>query len=280
MVGVWYGKAPGVDRAGDAMRHGNMCGAHRQGRRAGARRRRPGRKSSTVPCISERALAGFGLPVMYPSDAAEIVRLGRYASRCRERPGCWVGMKITADVADGVYTVDGSEGDIEITVPELEWDGAPWRYRQTPMLLPPGSLTAEAQLYGPRAAMLRAFLAANPVNTVEVDPGDAWLGVVAGGKAFTRRAPGAARPRAGRSRPGHRPASAGVRLLRLGMIHPVQRDLLRRFADGLRTCWSSRRRPRSSRPRSAMRSTGCRRLRRCSARRTPTARRWCRSPVS
>ncbi len=231
VVAVWYGKAPGVDRAGDAMRHGNMCGAHPRGGVLVLAGDDPGCKSSTIPCISERALAGFGLPVMYPSDAAEIVRLGRYAVAASRASGLWIGMKITADVADGVYTVDGSEGDIEITVPELEWDGAAWRRTQTPLLIPPASLAAEAQLYGPRAAMLTAFLAANPVNTVEVDPGDAWLGVVAGGKAF--RDVRQALLDLGMDDDGLR--RAGVRLLRLGMIHPVQRDLLRRFAGGLRT---------------------------------------------
>ncbi|HVL86024.1 MAG TPA: indolepyruvate ferredoxin oxidoreductase family protein [Pseudonocardia sp.] len=228
-VGVWYGKAPGVDRAGDPMRHGNICGAHPKGGVLVLAGDDPSCKSSTIPCVSERTLAGYGLPVLYPRDAVEVVRLGRYGIAMSRASGMWVGMKITTDVADGVYVIDGSAGEVGITVPELEWDGRPWAYRQYPMLVPPTSLEAEQQLYGPRWAMLRAFLAANPINAVEVDPPDAWLGVVAGGKAF------------GDVRQALRDlglddagcARAGIRLLRLGMVHPLDRAGLRAFADGL-----------------------------------------------
>jgi indolepyruvate ferredoxin oxidoreductase len=230
-LGVWYGKAPGVDRAGDPMRHGNICGADPHGGVLVLAGDDPACKSSTIPCISERALAGYGLPVLFPADAEEIVTLGRYGVALSRASGLWVGMKIVADVADGVWTVDGSVSDVPITVPELEWEGRPWRYEQVPMLLPPASLRAEEQLYGPRWAMLHEFLAANPVNTVEVDTPDAWLGIVAGGKAFTdvRQA----LCDLGLDEDGLR--RAGIRLLRLGMIHPIQRDLARRFAHGLDT---------------------------------------------
>jgi len=98
------------------------------------------------------------------------------------------------------------------------------------ILLKPASLTAEAELYGPRQAMLAEFLAANPVNVLDVDPPGAWLGIVAAGKTYhdTRQALrdlGLADDDALRR--------AGIRMLRLGMIHPVERALLRRFAAGL-----------------------------------------------
>jgi indolepyruvate ferredoxin oxidoreductase len=230
-VGVWYGKAPGVDRAGDPMRHGNICGADPRGGVLVLAGDDPACKSSTIPCISERALAGFGLPVLFPGSAEEIVRLGRYGVALSRATGLWVGMKIVADVADGVWTVGDGVGDVEITVPELEWEGRPWHYEQIPMLLPPASLRAEEQLYGPRWAMLHEFLAVNPINTVELDTPDSWLGIVAGGKAFddvrqALRDLGLDDDALRRS---------GIRLLRLGMIHPIQRDLVRDFADGLDT---------------------------------------------
>jgi len=230
VVGVWYGKAPGVDRAGDPLRHGNMCGAHPSGGVLVLAGDDPSCKSSTIPCISERTLMGYGLPVLYPGTAEEIVRLGRYGIALSRASGMWVGMKITSDVADGVYAFDGVS-DLPVTVPELEWEGAPWQYRQYPMLVPPGSLEAEAQMYGPRWAMVHAFLAANPVNTVEVDAPGAWLGIVAGGKAFTdvRQA----LRDLGLDDDGL--ARAGVKLLRLGMIHPIERDKLREFATGVDT---------------------------------------------
>jgi indolepyruvate ferredoxin oxidoreductase len=231
-VGVWYGKAPGVDRAGDAMRHGNICGADPRGGVLVLAGDDPACKSSTIPCVSERALAGFGLPVFYPRDASDIVRLGRYAVAASRASGMWIGMKIVADVADGVWTLDGSTADLDITVPELEWDGRPWTYTQTPMLLPPASVAAEEQLYGPRRAMLRAFLEANPVNVVELDIADAWLGVVAAGKAFADARQALADLGLDTD---DALRAAGIRLLRLGAVHPVQRDLLRRFATGLDT---------------------------------------------
>jgi indolepyruvate ferredoxin oxidoreductase len=230
-VGVWYGKAPGVDRAGDPLRHGNMCGAHPRGGVLVLAGDDPSCKSSTIPCISERTLAGFGLPVLYPGTAEEIVRLGRYGIAMSRASGMWVGMKITADVADGLFTVDGSCADVEIAVPTVEWEGTPWRYRQIPMLAPPASLEAEAQMYGPRWAMLRAFLAANPINSVEVAAPDARIGIVAGGKAFTDVRQALAD--LGLDDDGCR--RAGISLLRLGMIHPLERGLLRDFAAGLDT---------------------------------------------
>ena len=40
VVGIWYGKGPGVDRSGDMFRHANLAGHGKKLRRAGAMRRR------------------------------------------------------------------------------------------------------------------------------------------------------------------------------------------------------------------------------------------------
>src|SRR4051812_14872019 len=55
VVGVWYGKGPGLDRATDALRHANMYGANPRGGMLLLVGDDPGSKSSTVPAVSERS---------------------------------------------------------------------------------------------------------------------------------------------------------------------------------------------------------------------------------
>jgi indolepyruvate ferredoxin oxidoreductase len=229
VVGLWYGKAPGVDRSGDPFRHGNLSGAHPKGGVLVLAGDDPGCKSSTIPCQSDRTLAGFGLPVLYPRDAAEIIRLGRFGIELSRASGMWIGVKVIADVADGVFELFGDETPDHVAIPEIEWDGEPWHPTQYPILMAPHSLRAEEEMVGPRSAMVQAFLDANPVNRIELDSPDAWLGIVAPGKAYSDlvealRNVGLDADACER---------AGIRLLRLGMVHPLQESLVRDFANGL-----------------------------------------------
>src|SRR5262249_31631639 len=50
VIGIWYGKAPGLDRATDALRHGNLMGSHPRGGALVLVGDDPAAKSSTLPC--------------------------------------------------------------------------------------------------------------------------------------------------------------------------------------------------------------------------------------
>lgn len=229
VVGIWYGKGPGVDRATDALRHANMYGVNPRGGVLLLVGDDPASKSSTVPAVSERSLAALGIPVLFPRNAEEIITMGMLGVALSRASGCVVAMKIVADVADGAWTVDAEVSDLPIKVPEVQWDGGPFTYRQRPMAAPADSLLAEADLYGPRWATVRAFGTANGLDVLEVDPVRAKIGIVATGTTFdaVRQAlvdlgvDDAALHR------------AGIRLLRIGMPYPVGRESVREFARGL-----------------------------------------------
>ncbi|MEX3771171.1 indolepyruvate ferredoxin oxidoreductase, partial [Mycolicibacterium fortuitum] len=229
VVGIWYGKGPGVDRATDALRHANMYGVNPRGGVLLLVGDDPASKSSTVPAVSERSLAALGIPVLFPRNAEEIITMGMQGIALSRASGCVVAMKIVADVADGAWTVDADVADLAITVPETRWEGKPFTYRQRPMAAPADSLLAEADLYGPRWATVRAFGDANALDVLEVDPVRAQVGIAATGTTFDALRQ-ALLDLGVDDAALHR---AGIRLLRIGMPYPVGRQTVLHFAGGL-----------------------------------------------
>lgn len=229
VVGVWYGKGPGLDRATDALRHANMYGVNPHGGVLLLVGDDPASKSSTVPAVSERSLAALGIPVLFPRNAREIVTMAMHGVAMSRASGCVVALKIVADVADGAWSVDGSMADVDVVVPQVHWDGRPFAYRQRPMAAPASSLDAEADLYGPRAEVVRAYGAANGLDVVELDPPDATIGIAATGTTFDAMRQALADLGADDGTLYR----AGVRLLRIGMPTPLGPEAVTAFAEGL-----------------------------------------------
>lgn len=229
VVGVWYGKGPGLDRATDALRHANMYGANPRGGMLLLVGDDPASKSSTVPAVSERSLAALGIPVLFPRNAREIVTMTMHGVALSRASGCVVALKIVADVADGSWSFDSHDAEVDITVPEVLWEGKPFAYRQRPMAAPADSLEAEADLYGPRAEVVRAYGAANHLDVIDIDPPDATIGIAATGTTFdsVRQA------LADLGADDFALHQAGVRLLRIGMPTPLGSDTVTTFARGL-----------------------------------------------
>ncbi|GAB04191.1 indolepyruvate ferredoxin oxidoreductase family protein [Gordonia amarae] len=229
VVGLWYGKGPGLDRAADAIRHATMYGANASGGVLALVGDDPAAKSSSVPCASERSLAALSMPVFVPRNAEEVVAFGLLGIALSRASGCWSSMKITADVADGLWTLSRDFTDMTITVPEVEWEGRPWAYRQRLLLAPPDSLLAEADLYGPRWAMVEAFNEANEIDRLELPATEAWLGIVAVGPAYDAVCDALGQLGVGPEQLG----SAGIRILRVGMPYPLGASKIRELANGV-----------------------------------------------
>lgn len=230
VVGYWYGKGPGLDRATDALRHANLYGVNPRGGALLFVGDDPASKSSTVPTATERSLAALNIPVLFPRNAAEIITLGLHGIAMSRASGCVVALKIVADVADGAWVVDGSVGGVDPVTPALDWDGGAYTYRQRSIEVSPDFIVgAEAELAGPRLAMVTAYAGANPVNAIDVDPPGARVGLVAAGSTYDALRQALVDLGLG----DDRLRAAGVRLLRLGMVHPVEPGVVEQFAAGL-----------------------------------------------
>ena len=106
MFALWYGKGPGVDRSGDALKHGNLAGVSRHGGVLVAAGDDPGAKSSSLAHQSEPALIAAGMPVVYPATLQDVVTLGLQPWELSRRSGCWVGFKVVTDLMDSFATVE------------------------------------------------------------------------------------------------------------------------------------------------------------------------------
>ncbi|MEZ5244031.1 MAG: indolepyruvate ferredoxin oxidoreductase family protein [Acidimicrobiales bacterium] len=228
VVGLWYGKAPGVDRAADALRHAVFAGADPHGGAVAIVGDDPAAKSSTIPSTSAGVLASMHIPVLYPGDPGEALDLGRHAIALSRASGLWVSLKIVADVADGSGTVALDSERVSPVIPTV--DGAPYDHRPNGLLLTPRSLDIEREIVEVRAPLALEYAAANRLNHVTIDPPDAWIGIIASG--ITYRELREALRRVGLES-DREIAAAGIRLLKLGMPLPFNASTIRSFARGV-----------------------------------------------
>ncbi|HKP28194.1 MAG TPA: indolepyruvate ferredoxin oxidoreductase family protein [Gemmatimonadales bacterium] len=229
VLGIWYGKGPGVDRTGDAFRHANLTGVGKYGGVLAVAGDDPASKSSTVPSASEVALFDAQMPILYPSDAQGVLDLGLKGFALSRYSGLWVGFKLTTNVADEFSTALVSPSRAEWVRPEFEFRGKPWQPTQSHTLIPPYNLDLEQELWEGRLEAARHFGAANRLNRTTVDAPGAWLGIVAPGKTYLDLRE--ALIRLGFSDDDLR--RAGVRLFRVDMLYPLDAGTFRRFASGL-----------------------------------------------
>ncbi|MEM7344293.1 MAG: indolepyruvate ferredoxin oxidoreductase family protein [Chloroflexota bacterium] len=229
VVGIWYGKGPGVDRTGDIFKHAQIAGVGKNGGVLALAGDDPTAKSSTIPSHSEIALYDAQMPVLYPGTVQEILDLGLLGFALSRYCGSWVGFKIVTNVADEFSTTEVSSERLTITYPEFFYNGRPWQPTQNPALLAPHSLNQEKEMSEGRLDAARLFTAANPINHIVGARQDARLGIVAAGKTYYDLRE--ALEQLGVD--GRGLHQYGIRLLKIGMLYPMEPTIVREFAQGL-----------------------------------------------
>ncbi len=228
IVGLWYGKAPGVDRAADALRHAVYAGTSMHGGAVAIVGDDPAAKSSTVPSSSAGVLTDMHVPLLYPGDPAEALDLGRHAIALSRTTGLWSALKIVADVADATASVELGPDRVVPVIPRLE--GRRYEHHADGALLTPRTVEVEREIVEVRYELARRYASANALNHVTVDPPDAWIGIVSSG--ITYREVREALARLGLRR-DEDVASCGIRLLKMSMPMPFDPATVQRFAKGL-----------------------------------------------
>jgi indolepyruvate ferredoxin oxidoreductase len=229
VIGLWFGKAPGVDRCLDVLRHANFSGISRFGGALAVAGDDPACKSSSLPSQSEHAFAHAMIPLLVPGGAAEVVELGLHGYALSRYAGVWAGLKLVADVCDGGEIVTVPRERKAVVTPSFEIAGRPFEKRLDTQLLPPMVLEIERDLVYRRLEAVRRYVYANDLDRIEGRARGDQIGFVAAG--VHRRDLLAALAALGIDEAERQ--RLGIRLLHLAMVYPLEPRRLREFAEGL-----------------------------------------------
>jgi len=221
---LWYGKGPGVDRSGDAFKHGNAAGTSRRGGVLVAAGDDHTCKSSSLPHQSEFAFVDAMMPVLNPSDIEEIIDLGLVGYALSRFSGCWVALKVTQEIADATQVVRLAPDELTIVEPEIELPAGGLNIRW-----PDSPNDQEERLKRHKLPAARAFARANGIDRLVIDPPNARLGIVTTGKSHLDTLQ--ALENLGIDR--RRAAALGIRLLKIGMSWPLEPEIVKALVAGV-----------------------------------------------
>lgn len=229
VVGIWYGKGPGVDRSGDALKHGNFAGTSRYGAVVVLSGEDHEAKSSTLPYQDDYAFVSAGMPIVYPASTGEFLELGLHAIALSRYSGCWVAMKLVGPLVDGGETVAVAPDRPSIVLPELKIGGRPFQKSTDFTFFPGTNIETERRIYYERHAAVTVYARANGLNRIEPSSANDRVGIITAGKSYadTRQS------LLDMGLDGEQLRRYGIRLLRLGLIYPLDGELVREFARDL-----------------------------------------------
>ncbi len=225
VVGIWYGKGPGVDRCGDVFRHGNAAGSAKNGGVLCLAGDDHGAKSSTVPHQSDHAFISALMPYLYPSSIHEMIEMGLLGIAMSRYSGCWVGMKVITETVETTAEIDLSDEMKPFIIPpdfEMPPGGLNLRW-------PDDRFDQDRRLQDYKGFAAIAFARANKVNRITMDSPNARFGIMASGKSYEDI-------RQALRELGVTPevaAKIGLRLYKIGMPWPLEPEGVREFAVGL-----------------------------------------------
>ncbi|MEM8740818.1 MAG: pyruvate ferredoxin oxidoreductase, partial [Pseudomonadota bacterium] len=173
---MWYGKGPGVDRSGDALKHGNAYGSSPHGGVLVVAGDDHGCVSSSMPHQSDVAFMAWFMPTLNPANVGEYLAFGEYGYALSRFSGMWVGFKAISETVESgasiMLTPDRRFAQPEFTAPP---GGLHYRWPDLP------GPQIEERMEAKKHAVW-AFAAANPIDRAIYGLAEARYGFVTTGK--------------------------------------------------------------------------------------------------
>jgi len=222
---MWYGKGPGVDRAGDALKHGNAYGSSPHGGVLVVAGDDHGCVSSSMPHQSDFTMMSWQMPIVNPANVSDMLEFGLYGFALSRFSGAWVGFKAISETVESGSTVDLDaltmqwDAPVEFTPPA---DGLHNRWPDLP------SLAIEARLAAKLDAV-RAFARVNSIDRWIAPSPHATVGIVTCGKAHLDLMEALRRLDLTVAQLD----AAGVRIYQVGLSFPLETTRLETFVQGL-----------------------------------------------
>ena len=225
VFGIWYGKGPGVDRSGDALKHSNLAGTSRHGGVLALMGDDHTCESSSTMHQSEFAMIDAMIPVLNPSGVQEILDYGIYGIELSRISGCWIGIKCVHDNVSSAATVDLDED--RVTLVEIEKnlipsDGLNIRNNDTPQ-------KQEARLHYHKLNAVKEFCKINNLNKYIYNSDNAKIGIVTTGKSYLDLMQSLEKLKINEKVA----EEFGIRLLKIAMPWPLEPSIIENFSKGL-----------------------------------------------
>jgi indolepyruvate ferredoxin oxidoreductase len=226
VFGMWYGKGPGVDRAGDVFRHANFAGTSKNGGVLALMGDDHTAESSTTAHQSEFHFVDVMMPILNPAGVQEIIDYALYGWAMSRYTSTWSALKCMHDTVESTGVVDGSLNRVQLVTPAdfiMPPDGLNIRLADT-------ILGQEARLHDYKRDAMLAFVRANKINHVITSGGRApKIGIITTGKSYLD-------VRQALDELGIDELKCndlGIRLFKLGCVWPIPRQELIEFSQGL-----------------------------------------------
>ncbi|MEZ5735594.1 MAG: indolepyruvate ferredoxin oxidoreductase family protein [Novosphingobium sp.] len=229
VFGMWFGKAPGVDRAADAFHHANFHGTAPLGGVLAVAGDDPHARSTIIPSDSNTIFSSFYMPVLAPGNVQEVLDFGRHGYALSRAAGLWIGFKLISDIADSAATAQVGLDRAQPIIPNITYDSKPYKPDFHSNEAGPPMLAREREIYYARLEIAREYARINGLNRILGAADGAKRGIMTVGKNYYDL-------REALRMLGIDDAQLedrGIRILKMGLVYPFDHATALEFAQGL-----------------------------------------------